>query len=142
MRAPTLAVAILGVAVAALVGCTSQDHANPVPAPTNQASVAATSRPLLPFTAARIKEIRGDLASGDAARVRDAIAIPTDKTLPTEALTAMKNLGQVTFDPATFTDRRDGTATVTATAADGKKWTVFLVQQDDRWLMSATSRTP
>jgi len=95
----------------------------------------------LPFTAERATQLGGDLQSGDAAAVQDAVAVPANKTLPPRAITELKALGPVTFDLGTFTDRRDGTATVTAKAG-GKTWTVFLVQKDAGWLISVTSGTP
>jgi hypothetical protein len=140
-RPPTLGAVVLSVvSAAALVGCTSQGPAASEPATTNHASAATTGVLRLPFTVERVTELRGDLESGDAAHVQDAVAVPVGKTLPSRALTELKALGPVTFDRGTFADRRDGTATVTAKAG-GKTWTVFLVQQDGRWLISVTSGT-
>jgi hypothetical protein len=134
MRMPrrTLAIAFFAAMATDLVGCTSG------PVTPSHRSEAAT-RPPLPFTASRAVELRNDLESGDAAHVEDAVAVPANKALPLQALAALKALGPVTFNPDTFSDRRDGTATVTANTG-AKTWTVFLVQAGDRWLLSATSQ--
>jgi hypothetical protein len=118
-----LAVTVLGVvaAAAALTACTSAGHATEAAIPSH-GSVATTGQPRLPFTSERATELRGDLQSGDAAHVQDAVAVPADKTLPPEAITGLRALGPVTFDSGTFTDSRDGTGTVTAKAG-GKTWT-------------------
>jgi hypothetical protein len=138
-----LAASVLGVVAAAvaLAGCSSQGQDTLRPATATQAPAASASHPLLSFTADRATELRRDLESGDAAHVQDAVAVPANKTLPVRALAELKALGPITFDRGTFTDGRDGTATVTAKAG-GKTWTVFLVQQDGRWLISVTSGTP
>jgi hypothetical protein len=139
---PSAVAALLGAVVGAvtLVGCTSQGHATPGPQASRGGTASTTYLPL-PFTADRAAELRDDLATGDTQHVRDAVELPAGKALPPRAVTALKALGSVTFDPSTFTDRRDGTATITALAG-AKKWTVFLVQSAGRWLISASSGTP
>lgn len=141
MSRSALVATVLGVVAVALTGCTSQGQAVPAPLTRSHSSAATTGQPLLPFTAKRATELRGDLESGDAAHVQDAVAVPADRTLPPRALAELKALGPVTFDRGTFTDSRDGTATITASAG-GKTWTVFLVQENGRWLISVTSGTP
>jgi len=49
----------------------------------------------LPFTASRTLELRNDLESGDAAHVKDAVAVPANKTMPLQSLAALKALGPV-----------------------------------------------
>jgi hypothetical protein len=139
---PSAVAALLGAVVVAamLVGCTSQGHVTPGP-PASRGGAASITYLPLPFTADRAAGLRDDLAAGDTLHLRDAVALPAGKSLLPRTLAALKALGSVTFDPSTFTDRRDGTATVTATAG-AKTWTVFLVQLTGRWLISATSGTP
>ena len=135
------AVAAIGVVGAViLVGCTSQGHATPGPLAFRGGAGSTTTLPLA-FTADRAAALRADLAAGDTQHVRDAVELPAGKALPPRAITALKALGSITFDPSTFTDRDDGTATITALAG-AKTWTVFLVQSGGRWLISASSGTP
>lgn len=139
---PQAVAALLGAVVGAvsLVGCTSQGHATPGP-PASRGGAGSTTTLPLAFTADRAAALRADLAAGDTQHVRDAVELPAGKALPPRAITELKALGSVTFQPSTFSDRRDGTATITALAGT-KTWTVFLVQSGGRWLISATSGPP
>ena len=139
---PQAVAALLGAVVVAatLVGCTSQGHATPGP-PGSRGGAGSTTTLPLAFTADRAAELRADLATGDTQHVRDAVELPAGKALPPRAITALKALGSVTFDPSTFTDRRDGTATITATAG-GLDQEHGPRLRAGRWLISATSGTP
>ena len=90
MRTPrrALAVAFFAAVATTLVGCTSG------PVTPSHRSEAATHQSL-PFTASRTLELRNDLESGDAAHVKDAVAVPANKTMPLQSLAALKALGPV-----------------------------------------------
>lgn len=96
-----------------------------------------------PFSASRAAQIGDDLASGDLARLRDAIAVSPDQPLETGAAAQLKALAPVTLDVATFHDNGDGSGTATAhvahpAASRSNTWTVYLIFEDALWKLSFT----
>ena len=88
-----------------------------------------------------------DLESGKESDLRAAIAVAGSQQLDPSAADQLAALGPITFDPATFHDNHNGTATVTAhvthpQAGSPATWTVDLIDEAGQWNLSSTDATP
>lgn len=99
-----------------------------------------------PFTTETAGALTAALRSGDAKRIDDVVVLPPGTAAPERFVEQMSGLADLTFDPATFVDRGDGTAEVqtTATGPQGTitTWTAHLVLIGDQWKIAATVAAP
>lgn len=126
---------VAGIAVGVLLVRGTDDAAGQGPGPAGS-----------PFTTETAGALTAALRSGDAKRIDDVVVLPPGTAAPERFVEQMSGLADLTFDPATFVDRGDGTAEVqtTATGPQGTitTWTAHLVLIGDQWKIAATVAAP
>jgi hypothetical protein len=125
---------LVGIALLAVGGCTSSSDPT---SPISSAQGTSAGSPTVAFTTKRARELSRDLKSGDFKHVRDAVALPPGQVVPRRTIIALRHVGTVRFDLRTFHDNGETTATVVGHVGD-RNWTVYLVLQGNRWLISGT----
>jgi hypothetical protein len=102
---------------------------------------AAPGHAVPALTAERADQLGAQLASGDEAAVRQAIALPPGQDLDPAFVRGLAAL-RLDIDERTFTETEPGEATVDATATTGgatNAWTVRMARVDGAWLIVSTA---
>ena len=107
-------------------------------------SATATVPDAPPLDAARAAVLSAGLASGTEAGLRSVYDVSPQQPLDPAAVAAIAAMGTLTFDVGSFTDNKDGTATVVGTTTvartePAKAWTILLVAKEGQWLISQTT---
>lgn len=118
--------------VIVLAACSS-----PSEPPPSQPAPSAPTAPAL--QADRAQWISEQLASGDAERVADVVALPPGGTLEKKVAHRLSELANVRFDLSTFEFLDETQARINATTGS-KRWIVYLVHLDGNWKISATQK--
>ena len=92
-----------------------------------------------PLAAARAEQLRSSLASGDEARLRDALVLPQGQPLDPGLATGLAEL-QLRLDVASFRATGPDSAEVFATTAGDRRWTVVLLHAGGEWRIAATEQ--
>lgn len=121
-----------------LVASQAARTSEPVARDSSQDSRSGTP-PLSPARAARIGV---ELRSGDAGRVRDALAVPDGQELDRAFVETLAELEDLTIDPSSFeplgATAAQATAQVRRVGKDSSTWTVDLVLVDETWKVAGT----
>ncbi|SNT62707.1 hypothetical protein SAMN05421812_114158 [Asanoa hainanensis] len=112
-----------------------RDSEKPPAAASNTATGTPSAQPLDSPRAAALSE---QLTSGDEARIRAVLAMPSGQALEPAAAEQLASLGSISFDLATFTYLDGRTAQVQGTvatppAATSPRWTFTLLHVGDEW---------
>jgi hypothetical protein len=96
-----------------------------------------------PLDAAAGKVLAAGLRSGDESALRAVVVVPAGQAISERDLAGFTRLRSITFDPVTFRDAGDGTATVTARVVGphghAATWRAYLIAVDGRWKLAATA---
>lgn len=108
------------------------------------ASPSSSRAPKVPrLDAAAGKVLAAGLRSGDESKLRAVVVVPKGQAITERDLAAFTQLRSITFDPVTFRDAGDGTATVTARVVGPNghpaTWRTYLIEVDRRWKIAATA---
>ena len=125
-----LGATLVALGVILVPGWAKQPAANPL----DQTKPTKSAAPL---SASQAKQL-GQKLSGSETDLRSAVAIANDQPIDADARKQIAALSPITFDAATFRDRHDGTATVTAHTANGRTWQTVLINIDGQWKVSTT----
>lgn len=89
-------------------------------------------------TAAR--DLEANLSSGDSARIRKVLAVPTKEKLDPKLISGIASLGSITIREDTAVLLDDNSMRVYANVENGniKTWTLLLTKQGASWLISST----